>query len=274
MRSKSDSNFKSGNLTFRKKVIIIGFALYITFILLSRVPYFAESYVRGNIDENMDAWYTYDLVFPIDGESSHYYAERENTDEPGEISITYFTSSHTVQIEVTNLKVLTIDCQKVYTDEGFDVFGIEPSTDPELYKTYFSEERDKFTVNVNSDTEIAELRFKNAPEPVEVYVNNVEWWKANLHYSFESGNVVLTNVPLGTTKVEMFFKERIKPEAFFIIQETNTEIDNGTVYGLINKEITFDASASNDDADNGIIERYEWSFGDDKYGAGKIITHT
>jgi PKD repeat protein len=129
-------------------------------------------------------------------------------------------------------------------------------------------------VNVIADHQIEALRFKLAPEPAIVYVDDVEWWKAQLNYSFEGSDIVLTHVPMGSTNVKLYFKDQLRPTAIFSIMDTNTYNVGQQVYGYINKEISFNASASNDDADSGTIVKYEWDFGDDSFAMGKIANHT
>ena len=106
---------KKFNITFRKKLAIMGFALYVTFILLSAIPYIAESQVRGVQD--MDASYTYNLKFDRDGQQSHYIVERTDDTKQATITLTYTTASHTLSVQTVNVKKLTIDSKSIYADE-------------------------------------------------------------------------------------------------------------------------------------------------------------
>ncbi len=271
-RNRNQKLRTTRKLTPRKKLLIVGFALYLTFILLSTIPYIAESQLRTRQNE-MDEKYDYYLVFKTDGEQSHYYVERVNTSKNGEITLTYTTASHTLEVDTVNIKILTIDCKKIYFDESMKVFKKNPNDDVNYYKTYFID-RDLFNVNVYTEYKIEKLRFKYAPEPIEVFVDGNEWWKTQTNYEFEDPDIVLTEVPKGSTNVKLYFAAR-PPEAIFTIGETNTYIENNKLYGYVNSEISFDASDSNDDDDGGKITKYEWDFGDDTpKETGKTPKHT
>ncbi|MCK5558993.1 MAG: hypothetical protein KAJ51_00305, partial [Thermoplasmata archaeon] len=200
---KSNDGRKPG-IAQRKKLLIMGFAFYLTFILLSTIPYIAETQLRGRQRE-MDDQYDYHLVFETDGPQSHYIVERVNTSKNATIILTYTTASHTLEVETTNIKNLTIDCKSIYLDESMKVFKQDPALDDDYYMDYFKSEHDLFTVNVITDHKIEALRFKLAPEPAIVYVDDVEWWKAQLNYSFEGSDIVLTHVPMGSTNVKLYF---------------------------------------------------------------------
>jgi PKD repeat protein len=278
MKPKSINALNSKQkLTPRKRILILGFALYVTFILLSRIPYIAESGTRQLLEDNMEDSYQYNLVFNEDGRQSHYYVERFDSAYPGIINLEYFTEPHTLEVQISNIRSLSIYSKEVYYDEANDVFLKNPYLQSELYYVfdYFTEERDEFTVNVYSDVEIEELRFIDAPQPVEVYVDGVEWWLSseNIHYSFEDDNIVLTYVPQGQTSIVIYYKERLKPHALFTISEENTIQEDSKIYGFINQAIEFDASDSHDNDDGGSITKYTWNFGDDKKKTGVNVEH-
>jgi PKD repeat protein len=216
----------------------------------------------------MDEKYEYHLVFPEDGEQSHYIVERYDTSQNGEIILTYWTNTNTLEVETINLKKLTIDCKKIYYEESMKVFKYDPYTDAKYYKDYFVD-RDLLVVNVQTDELIEELRFSLAPQPVEVYVNNEEWWKSGTNYNFEEGGtIVLTHVPKGVTEVKLYFKEKFSPTAKFSMTPSPT--DQKDIYGL-NQELSFDATKSTDT--DGTIEEYNWDFGDENTGSGVEVTH-
>jgi len=272
------SNFKP-KLTFRKKLAIVGFALYLTFILLSAVPYIAESQFRSRAP--MDKTYRYDLVFPKDGEQSHYVVERYDTAEDGEITLVYYTDSHTLDVDTINLKKITIDCESVYEDESMDVFKQSPGTN-EYYIEYFKSEHDLFVVTVTADNKIEELRFKNAPEPSMVFVNDeeyepkdkgIEWWVAELNWSYEGQDIVLTHVPKGVTEVKLYFEEKKNPVAAFTMTGVTQSTDKTKIFAEINDTVKFDGSSSSTENTEGKIVKYSWSFGDDSYKTGKTADH-
>jgi hypothetical protein len=130
-------------LATRKKLLKLGIALYLTFILLSTIPYIAETQLR-NRQRQMDDQYDYHLVFETDGNQSHYIVERVNTSKNATITLTYTTASHTLEVETTNIKNLTIDCKSIYLDESMKVFKQDPALDDDYYIDYFKSEHDLF----------------------------------------------------------------------------------------------------------------------------------
>lgn len=267
--SLNSTDNKSSSL-LKNKLVILGIAVYIMFILLTTVTYIAESHMRS-VQDDMDDQYTYSLQFPRDGEQSHYNVERVNTSKNGEITLTYTTDSNTLQVETTNIKELTIDCESIYQDESMNVFKLDPATDDDYYNDYFME-RDMFTVNAVTD-HVLELRFKHAPVPYEVYVDADEWWKSETGYTYADDEIVVQNVPKGATVVEIYFKTRNPPVAAFTVTGPNTYTEDQKIFGYKNKPITFDASDSMHGNSEGEITKYEWYFGDDSHGLGKTAAH-
>ncbi len=268
MRGNRPKNNSKTKMPLRKKIYLVAFTLYLTFILLSTIPYIAELELRSRQGE-MDDKYDYHLIFEKDGEQSHYIVERVDTSINAEIILTYTTASNTLNVETINIKKLTIDCKSIYYDESMKVFKRDPYADSKYYKTYFKE-LDLFTVIVKTDNKIDELRFKFMPEPVQVFVNDVEWLE-NSNYQYESDTIILTEVPKGTTDVEVYFKEKIPPVAQFKLDGVYPSDDKKKIYGEIDTEITCDASDSKDD--DGTIEKYAWDFGDGSTGTKEVVTH-
>jgi hypothetical protein len=181
----------------------VGFAIYLTFILLSVIPYVAELEMRSR-QASMDEKYEYHLIFPEDGELSHYVVERGDPAKNGEIILTYFTNTHTLEVETKNLKKITIDCNAIYWDESMKVFKKDPFIlEPTYYRQYFID-NDEFQINVKTDMKIDELEFENFPEPVEVWVKD-ELWVEGTNYKFTSGGMQFTSVESGNTKVVLRF---------------------------------------------------------------------
>ena len=116
---------RTKNLSFGKKLVIVGFALYITFILLSQVPYIAEPEMTRAMKEKYD----YHLVFNWDGKQTHYVVDRINDTKPGDITLTYWTNTHTLNVRTENIKKLWIDCESIYYDESMKVFERDPHDD-------------------------------------------------------------------------------------------------------------------------------------------------
>ena len=74
----------------KKSFWAILFAIWIVFIILSQVPFLAETLVDYSaMDETVESH----LRFPQDGKQGHYYVERYDTDKPGLIDLIYTCSS-------------------------------------------------------------------------------------------------------------------------------------------------------------------------------------
>jgi hypothetical protein len=252
----------------RKKIIVILFAVYLSFILLSSVFYLAERVnTRGVLK---DGEYTSHLVFPEDGTYGHYKTViLFDKNQEGLIDLIYYLDSNTLYInKLENIKELTIDCREMYQNKYEEVFGTDPSQlEFDYYKTFFEETNGGlFTVVVNSDSPMDKLKFLNTPLPTSVLVNNQEWWQTETsYYSVKGDDVTITNIPDGTTTVKIFFKG--------ITGQTPTaSFSSSKGTALRNEDIYFDATESRDL--DGEILHYIWDFGDGSQGSGKIDKHS
>jgi PKD repeat protein len=111
------------------------------------------------------------------------------------------------------------------------------------------------------------------PNPQNVFVNDVEWFEDS-DYEYEGDRIIFTNVPVGTTTVEVYFKPKIPPIAKFTMigkDSQDTFVENKITYGILNKEILFNAGTSSDDQE---VVKYEWDFGDESTDSGKETSHT
>ena len=108
-------------------------AIYLAFILVSKVPIFAEE----SIEINMKDSYDYHLTYKTDGRQGHYYIERYNPTQYGYIDLVYTTSSNSIVVDAQNIKNLTVYCRSMYEDECRKVFGIDPWNNTNYYKWYF-----------------------------------------------------------------------------------------------------------------------------------------
>ena len=76
----------------RSKWVIL-YALWIILILLSQVPFLAQTLIdTSDMDETVESH----LTFPSDGKQGHYYVERYDKNQTGRINVLYTTSSPTV----------------------------------------------------------------------------------------------------------------------------------------------------------------------------------
>ena len=106
---KHNSNYKKINKSKKRcnnSWKIIAIELYITFILLSTIPFVADR----AIEPQMQDTYVYHLSYPRDGRQSHYYVERVNTSKIGKIDLVYTTTSNSLVVNTENIKVLHIFC--------------------------------------------------------------------------------------------------------------------------------------------------------------------
>jgi len=239
---------------------ILAIALYITFLLLSTIPFMADRTVEPYMKES----YEYHLRYPRDGRQTHYYVERADKSEIGKIDLTYTTSTNSLNVETTNIEVLHIFCRSMYEDECRDVYGIDPSDNSNFYKWYFIE-KNHFIVSIESDHKIKELSFIDMPVPYQVIVNGLKWFEGRQYNYTNNYGVVLSHVPSGLTHVDIYFKtnDNNKPYAQFTADKTITNIDT-----LIN----FNASKSGDI--DGEIIAYIWDFGDGSNSGGVLNAHS
>jgi hypothetical protein len=238
------------------KTIVL--ALYITFLLLSTIPYIADHAVESTMKDS----YEYHLTYPRDGRQTHYYVERVNTSQIGKIDLVYKTATNSLIVDTQNIKVLHIYCRSMYEDECRKVYGIDPSDNSNYYKWYFIE-KNHLNVNIDADNEIEDLRFIDTPIPYEVIVNQ-EIWDKSSDYSY-TGNysTALSNVPSGHTNVDIYFKPRIGTPPNAILKTSRTLVP-------VNETINFNASESYDI--DGTIVTYILDFGDGNSRSGS--THT
>ncbi|UCG68681.1 MAG: PKD domain-containing protein [Thermoplasmata archaeon] len=253
----SDESAKKSNKT-RSKTWIYLYIACLIFVVISRaVPILADIYIDSVMDDMNDE-YTYHLRFPRNGYQSHYYIERWNTSAYGIIDLTYHTPTHTLDVQTANLKVLGINSRSMYVDECKKITGRNPYDDSNLYKKYFIE-RDLFSVNIITmdNRPIENLSFTDMPIAYEVRVDGKTWNEGEGYYYTPEFDMVIGNVPSGTTHVELWFKSpgNTGPTAI---------IDNNEITVEVNETIIFDASSSNDDVG---IEFYHWDFGDGNFSS-------
>ncbi len=186
------------------------YAVYATVVLLASAPILA----LVAIEEEMEDEYQYNLVYVEDGVHSHYIVERWNTDDPGTMEVVYNTEDHKLEVAVSNIRNLTIDCVSLFGDEGEDVFGEGALAMDELYLDYFLQ-RGTFYVDVDSGEPLETLSFIGAPEPVNVRAKapGEDWviWNPGTNYTIEGRGPVniltLISVPAGHVEVAIDFNE-------------------------------------------------------------------
>jgi len=242
-----------------RRTFVLAFSLYLTFIVLSMVPYIAQQSVETNMDER----YEYNLVFNADGNQTHYYVERYNTGVPGTVDLVYTTSTNNLIVDVDNIKVLWIDCRSVYEDEASDVYGINPSDSTNFYMFYFFE-RDHLSVKVDSPQELELLKFSDAPRPQEVWVDGDKWDEGTGYNFTVIGGIALSEVPSGLTTIDIYFKAPDKSRPNALISASPYVVEVG-------QDVSFSGGESTDP--DGKIVSWVWDFGDGAYGIGKNVVH-
>ncbi|WP_455393064.1 PKD domain-containing protein, partial [[Eubacterium] cellulosolvens] len=237
------------------------FSLWLVFTLLSSIPYLSESLIDYS---DMDETVVSHLKFPSDGKRGHYYVERYDKAKPGLIDVEYTTSSNSLEVTCTNIKVLRIYCREMYEKKSEDVFKRDPNLDSNYYKVYFIE-RDHFYVHVNTRNMITELAWLDTPIPYNVTVNGREWWLTGINYTYKNNGIVLTKVPPGNNYVDLYFKSNglYGPVAKFTVDRD--------LIG-VGESVTFNASQSYDP--DGQIVSYVWDLGEGTYNIGETTTHT
>ncbi|WP_455392168.1 PKD domain-containing protein [[Eubacterium] cellulosolvens] len=256
------------NKNARRNLKIILLGIYISFILISAIPYLAENQLSRGKLTNGD--YESHLVFPTDGEFGHYKdVKLSDKGTPGKIDLKYTFDTNTLLIErVENIEALVIDCDLMYQNKYQEVFGEDPAKrGSEYYKTYFIEKNSgKFTVIVNTDTPMDKVQFINIPLPKRVLVDKQNWWNTETaYYSLTDNDITITYLPSGSTTVEIYFKEMYgqNPVATYTVSKT---------VAIIAEDVFFDASGSADE--DGEIIDYIWDFGDGNKGSEAIIKHS
>jgi PKD repeat protein len=253
----------------KRSLLFALFAVYLAFILVSTIPYIAEQNDphRGTISNDE---YRSNLKFPENGEYGHYrQVTLFDNSTPGYIDLKYIYQTNTLYIErLENVKELKIDCMMMYAKKAQEVLGEDPNVEGfKNYKNYFKETNDGlFTVIINTNTPMEKLQFNSIPLPKRVLVNNNDWWNTETsYYSLSGEDIIITNIPQGTTNVDIYFQEAtvIPPVAKFIISKERV---------IEGEEFYFDAGTSYDE--DGTIETYLWDFGDGSQGTGSLIKHS
>ncbi len=239
---------------------ILAVALYITFLILSSIPFLADTLLEPDMKEV----YEYHLVYPNDGRQGHYYIERVDDTKLGIIDLVYTPDSNSLSINSRNIKVLNVYCRSMYKDECEKVFGFDPSDNYNYYKWYFIE-KNHLTVNVETDSKIDELSFIDTPVPYQVYVNGLLWYEGREYNYTDDHKTVLSNVPKGNIHVDIYFKSSKTNTPTAIIKADRSIVN-------INTLVKFDGTASFDP--DGEIEFYIWDFGDGNNSGGVINYHT
>ena len=238
----------------------IAIALYITFLILTSIPFLADRAIEPNLKDK----YEYHISYPTDGRQTHYYVERIDTGLPGRIDITYTTASNSLNVKSNNIKVLHIYCRSMYEDECKEVFGFDPDDNYNYYKWFFLE-KNHLSVNVETDSEMTKLAFIDTPIPYQVIVNGLKWEEGKQYNFTNSYGIVFSHIPKGSNQVDIYFKtqNRNRPHAKFT---TDSIMIN------INTLVNFDASSSYD-VDGEIIS-YIWDYGDGNKSGGVINAHS
>jgi hypothetical protein len=268
MNRKNKSNRRSKKTNKRPKKtglnrswITITIALYITFLLLSMIPYLADRSIEPEMQES----YEYHLRYSVDGRQTHYYVERVNTSMDGRIDLVYTTSSNSLVVKTYNIKVLHIFCRSMYEDECKKVYGFDPSVNSNYYKWYFIE-KNHLNVNIDADHEIEELKFIDTPLAHKVIVDGVTWVEGIDYFYTDEFSTALSDVPGGFSNVDLYFKsiEGTPPTAVLDVSKTLVSL---------NEKIIFDGSKSFDT--DGAFTRYIFDFGDGNFssGATHFLTH-
>jgi PKD repeat protein len=249
----------------KRSILLILYAIYIAFILVSTIPNLAQQHTRYDL---VDGDHTYHLVFENDGSVEPHYFDilRADPSDPGVLDLSYDPESHTLNIDAENIKELRIESESIYKDEADIIVGKAYSEDNDYYKQWFID-KNKFTIHIDSDTEITNLVIENVPIPVSVLVNDEEWWKTNLNYDLVDDDVTISQVPQGSTTVVIYFQESTPPVT------PHAEFTVSKFVAIVDEDVFFDGTSSYDD--DGTIEHYIWDFGDDsEAGSQPVLKHS
>ena len=213
-RSPGGARSRTAQRGSRRRLALMLYSVYLAFLLLTTAPILAEL----GLEENMQETYDYDMVFMDDEGHTHYEVDRWDAEEPGTIDLTYDTASHTLEVDVINIRNLTIDCLSVFNDEGGDVFGEAAQQSDSLYIEYFID-RGTFNVKVDTSSPIDMLTFDGAPDPVSVRSNSDgSWliWGRGDNYTVTGEGAVklitLLSVPDGHDRIGRYLEQLAYPD--------------------------------------------------------------
>ncbi|UCH89353.1 MAG: PKD domain-containing protein [Thermoplasmata archaeon] len=251
----------------RKSVWTVIYAVYLSLILLSVNAFIAQESI-DNMRADLDDQYTYHLTFEEDGVKTHYDVTRHNSNQPGKVTLTYYTLSNKIDItNIENIKTIDIDMQSIFEDEADEVFN-KPSSEISEQDLIDQLAGTDGILTIEFDIDESEpvesVTFTNFPTPTSVMINNADWSQTDLDYTLTSNEITFTNLPTGFTIITIdFIKENQMPVASFIMTPSG--------YAGVNENIIFDGRASNDP--DGVIEIWLWDFGDGGQETGKVVTH-
>jgi PKD repeat protein len=247
-----------------KWLVILSYLIYLLFIILSQIPYVAEQFIDNTRADSEPI--EYHITFEVDGRQSHYRVERVNQSLQGKIDVYYYANSNTLKTNVRNIKSLTIYCRSMYYDECKDALGVDPYKNSNYYKWFFIE-KNHLNVNIESDSEMDTLKFIDAPKPAQVIVDNVIWSDPEQYEYIPSTGVALSNISIGITNVDIYFKSSTFEPPVAIIEPSKMILQ-------ISEPVNLDGSNSYDTSLNGYLSNYIWDFGDGNYTSGfSQVTH-
>ena len=247
-----------------KWLVIMGYLIYLLLLILSQLPYVAEHFIDTTRADSEPI--EYHITFKTNGRQSHYYVERVNQVLLGRIDVYYYSNSNTLKTYVKNIKSLTIYCRSMYYDECKDALGVDPQSNSNYYKWFFIE-KNHLNVNIESDSAIDTLKFVDAPKPMQVIVDNIEWSEPEQFEYIPSTGVALSNISAGTTNVDIYFKSSS-------FEPPVAKINPSKRFLQVSEPVKLDGSDSYDTSLNGYISNYIWDFGDGNYTSSfSQVTH-
>jgi hypothetical protein len=165
----------------------------------------ASSYLMADVpsgDEKDE--YRYFLTFEENGRISHYTVQLADDNISATVELKYTKSSNTLLVDIRNVESITVHTHSLFTDEGMDVFGVEPESDMEFYKQYFID-RNLFNVNVEAPLGVGEVLIEDIPKPDQVLIEGVFAEDSDVEYDYAESGVKTMGIPPGTTHVDIYY---------------------------------------------------------------------
>ena len=105
-----------------RSALLLMYALYVAFILMTQIPILAKDSVETRTIEDQ----IYNFTFEQDGQTvdGNFIVERADTKLPGTIGVVYQASDNILLVDAVNIKSLEVNCRSIYMENGQKIFGI------------------------------------------------------------------------------------------------------------------------------------------------------
>jgi hypothetical protein len=201
VRSKSREWWKADRRRGKKLALTL-YTFYLAVILIAAAGHLMAAVTIDEAEQE----YRYDLRFRDDGRTGHYTVERDDSRLPATIDVLYEKEENALTLSVRNLRSITVHTGDLFLDEGETIMGVDPVENEEYYREYFVQ-RNLFTISLETPEGLDMVVIEDIGWPDTAYVNGVPQEEDNVTVSYEGGDVVILDVPLGLTEVELYYDD-------------------------------------------------------------------